>query len=274
MEVPENFRPCACSSWSPNRTPRSSTGGNVPRRCWPLRLSMHVGRWKKLGWAWNDLLGGGILKICYIFSPQFPGKKMTQFDDCTYFWKIRWWFNRPPSSLRLIGSVPDNCGQNGGSFFLECRNVLGIFLGILAHRNWEVVMKPKYYAEKVIGHPLLISWEYDDWCLLECESSFIDQNHPAQKKGLSLFWGFVWPIWLSDDPLVVQCGGFCGQRLGLGFQDFFSTGRVVFEDRNMKMFNRKASWVKGSVPFLWESYHKEHQVRKCFKDDQQTIFLQ
>ena len=29
----------------------------------------------------------------------------------------------------------------------------------------RMVMEPKYYAEKVIGHPLLISWEYDDWCL-------------------------------------------------------------------------------------------------------------
>ena len=24
-----------------------------------------------------------------------------------------------------------------------------------------MVMEPKYYAEEVIGHPLLISWEYD-----------------------------------------------------------------------------------------------------------------
>ena len=29
----------------------------------------------------------------------------------------------------------------------------------------RMVSEPKYYAEKVIGHPLLISWEYDDWCL-------------------------------------------------------------------------------------------------------------
>ena len=90
MEVPENFRPCACSSWSPNRTPRSSTGGNVPRRCWPLRFQCIFGRWKKLGWAWNDL-GGGIQDLLYIYicSPQFPGKKMIQFDDLHIFLKNR-----------------------------------------------------------------------------------------------------------------------------------------------------------------------------------------
>ena len=34
-----------------------------------------------------------------------------------------------------------------------------------SNRLLRMVSEPKYYAEKVIGHPLLISWEYDDWCL-------------------------------------------------------------------------------------------------------------
>ena len=29
----------------------------------------------------------------------------------------------------------------------------------------RMVMEPKSYAEKVIGHPTFIIWEYDDWCL-------------------------------------------------------------------------------------------------------------
>ena len=29
----------------------------------------------------------------------------------------------------------------------------------------KMVLEPKYFAEKGIGHPLLIIWEYDERCL-------------------------------------------------------------------------------------------------------------
>ena len=138
-------------------------------------LSMHFGRWKKLGWAWkswNDLLGGGFSRfVIYNYVTPIPWQKNDPIWRLAHIFEksVDGWFNHQvvwgwlAQSLKLLAKW--------GVFFLECRNVLGNSGSPKLRGGCMEAKCPMRFVSGDWSPPRkLISWEYDDGCLLECEN--------------------------------------------------------------------------------------------------------